>query len=192
MAALVQFDKEGTAEYQGLDAIFEYTNYDGACLDTNCGQAAAATLLTFHGKLPPQAERARAIMTAIEGRHPPDNLGGLFGTSRRRVVRICKAFGLPVKVISGEEALRRQLDQRSPVVVMLGVSGGRFLNFDLPGGHWMVAYGYDRDHVHLTNWGPMNWEEFRKGWKALVPRLIGMRLRGLVTVSNPPPPATGP
>src|SRR5262245_66413045 len=107
MAALIQFDKESAAEYQGLDAIFEYTNYDGECQDTNCGQAAAATLLTFHGKLPPQEEQAHDIMTAIESRHPPDNLGGRFGPSRRRGVRICKAFGLPVKVISGAAALPR-------------------------------------------------------------------------------------
>src|SRR5262245_4479606 len=126
MATLIHFDKGGAAEYQGLDTIFEYTNDDGACVWTNCGQAAAATLLTFHGKLPPEPARARDVMTGLEDQHPPDNFGGLFGTSRRRVVRICRAFGLPVRVIDGEEALRGNLDRRNPVVVMLGVSGGRF------------------------------------------------------------------
>ena len=35
-------------------------------------------------------------------------------------------------------------------------------------GHWTVAYGCDRDHVYLTNWGRMTWEQFRGGWAALL------------------------
>jgi hypothetical protein len=50
----------------------------------------------------------------------------------------------------------------------------------MPAGHWMVAYGFDKDNVYLTNWGCMSWEGFRQGWDALVPRLIGMSHRGLV------------
>jgi hypothetical protein len=67
---------------------------------------------------------------------------------------------------------------------MLGVSAGKFLSFDLPGGHWMVAYGFDGDHVYLTNWGRMSWQEFHAGWNALVPRLINMRGKGLVAVKE--------
>src|SRR5262249_9574236 len=99
--------------------------------------------------------------------------------SRRRVTQICHAHGLDVTPIRGEQALRAHLARRNPVVVMLGVSGGRFMRFELPGGHWMVAYGFDTDHVYLTNWGRMTWDRFRTGWSALVPRLISMRHQGL-------------
>jgi hypothetical protein len=181
MATLICPEDRCIADYQGLDSVFEYTNDDGRLQQYNCGQAAACTFLTFYGKLTADAKRADAIMAAIESAHPPDNFGGWFGTSRRRVERICRANGLRIDHIEDEDDLRKQLAAHKPVIVMLGVSAGRFLNrFDLPGGHWMVAYGYDRDHLYLTNWGRMTWDEFRGGWNALVPWLIGMRRRGLV------------
>jgi hypothetical protein len=192
MAGLIEIAAQALADFRGVPCIFEYINDDGGYVRTNCGQAAAATLLTFHGKLRPDAERARQVMAALEREHPPDNVGGLLGTSRRRVARILRAHGVRLRVVEGEEALRRELDRGHPVAVMLGVSGGTFLRFDLPGGHWMVAHGYDRDHVYLTNWGSMTWEEFRRGWAAFVPRLIGMRFRGLVAESAPSPQGTPP
>jgi hypothetical protein len=173
---------EPPADYLGTAAIFEYTNSDGSHVRTNCGQAAAATFLTFHGRLAPGAEQAHQVMAEIERYHPPDNLGGVLGTSRRRVIRICRAFGQAVLPIRGEVALKSRLGRQHPVIVMLGVPAGRFHGFELPGGHWMVAYGYDAEHIYLTNWGRMSWQEFRAGWAALVPRLIGMRFRGLAAV----------
>jgi hypothetical protein len=170
---------ERLADYQGMASLFEYTNVDGEYVRTNCGQAAAATFLTFHGKLTPCPERAQEVMTDIERDFPPDNIGGMFGTSRRRVIRICKAFGQEVEPVDGELELKASLSRGQPVIVMLSVSGGQFLGFDLPGGHWMVAYGHDAEHVYLSNWGKMPWPEFRAGWAALVPRLVGMRFRGL-------------
>lgn len=180
MAGLVSPDDPKAADYQGLDAIFEFVNDDGTCVLTNCGQAAATTLLTHYGALVPAADEPTSVLQHIEKVFPPDNLGGYFGTSRRRVTRICKAHGLRLKEVRGEEALRFMLAQRRPVIVMLGVSAGRFLGFDLPGGHWMVAYGFDENHVYLTNGGKITWDEFRAGWNGFVPRLIQMRQRGLV------------
>ena len=167
------------ANFVGLDAIFEYTNGDGTLCRTNCGQAAAATFLTHHGRLRADAANAHRIMATLERQHPPNVLGGVFGTSRRCVARICAALGVPLRQVSGEATLRASLARREPVIVMLGVSAGRWWRFDLPGGHWMVAYACDASGVYLTNWGRMSWVEFRCGWNALVPRLIGMRRRGL-------------
>jgi hypothetical protein len=127
------------------------------------------------------------VMQRLETEHPPDELGGYFGSSRRRVERIARSFGCDVDVIHGRDQLCAMLSQQRPVIVMLGVSAGAFLGFDLPGGHWMVAYGYDAEHVHLTNWGAMPWSEFESGWTRLVPRLIQMSLRGLV-LSKPATP----
>jgi hypothetical protein len=185
MARIVKPGEVLASAYQGLAAIFEFTNGDGRYRRTNCGQAAAATFLTHHGKFPAAAEQASAVMAAIERDHPPDNFGGLFGTSRRRVTRICRAHGLRLAEVHSEETLRGQLARANPVVVMLGVSPGRlFGRFDLPGGHWMVAYGFDPDLVYLTNYGTMTWEQFRHGWTSFVPRLIDMRHKGLMLAPN--------
>src|SRR5262245_30598921 len=105
------------------------------------------------------------------------------------VARICAAFGVPLREVSGEAALRACLARREPVLVMLGVSAGRWRRFDLPGGHWMGAHACDAGGVYLTNKGKMSWDEFRRGWAALVPRLINMRWRGLVARGREARPA---
>src|SRR5262249_14320712 len=96
-----------------------------------------------------------------------------------QVERICRAYDVPLREVDGEDELRVLLAAGQPVIVMLGVSGGKFWGIDLPGGHWMVAYGYDDTNVYLTNQGKMTWDEFRAGWNSFVPRLIQMRNHGL-------------
>jgi hypothetical protein len=164
--------------YHGLPSLFEFTNSNGMFRRFNCGQAAACTLLAHLGRLPARHE----LMQAVEREFPPDNLGGWLGTSRRRVERICRAFGLPLTELDGEAELRACLAKDKPAMVMLGVPGPRVLRFTLPAGHWMVAYGFDEAHVYLSNYGNMTWDQFRAGWKALVPRLIRMNGRGLAVL----------
>src|SRR5436189_2260901 len=108
MSTLVHPDGADPATYRGLPAIYEYTNTDGDLPRFNCGQAAACTFLTQRGIFAEQLdpEAARAIMTAIESENPPDNAFGWFGTSRRRVERICRSYGIEVEEIAGEEELR--------------------------------------------------------------------------------------
>jgi hypothetical protein len=183
MAGMVH-PEDPPSDYRGLPSIFEFTNSDGDCVRTNCGQAAAATFLTYHGKLLLSKDEPTQIMEALELVDPPDNLGGAFGTSRRCVVRICRRHGIRLREIAGEAGLREALGLGRPVIVMLGVCAGRlFHRFSLPGGHWLVAYGFDGERVYLTNYGHMTWEEFRHGWGGIVPRLIGMRNKGLVAVA---------
>jgi hypothetical protein len=168
------------AGYAGLGHIYEFVNADGRLTKWNCGQAAATTLLTHHGALRVCEDNPSSILCDIENVFPPDQLGGWFGSSRRRVTTICKAHGLCLKEIRGEEQLRAELTCGNPVVVMLGVSGGQLMGWDLPGGHWMVAYGFDDESIFLTNWGePMPWPNFRKRWRSLVSQLIQMSDRGL-------------
>ena len=58
MAGMITPDECDGSAYCGLASIFEYTNGDGGLRRYNCGQAAAATFLTFHGLLQSTAERA--------------------------------------------------------------------------------------------------------------------------------------
>jgi hypothetical protein len=183
MACFVNPGDRDACDYHGVGKIFEYTNYDGRRMRTNCGQAAAATFLTFHGKIPPIERQAERVMRLIEREHPPDNLGGIFGTSRRRVQRICRAYGIRTRAIEGEEAMKAHINFGNPVIVMLGVAGAKCLGIDVPMGHWMVVYGYDAEYVYITNWYQrMPWPQFRRGWDAFIPRLINMRRRGLVAL----------
>lgn len=167
--------------YLGLPEFFEFDNWDGRWTKFNCGQAAACSLLRHYGRLEAVAE----AMQAIERVFPPDNLGGWLGTSRSRVEEICRAAGIPLQETRGEEAIRENLSRLRPVIVMLGLPGRvRLLGFPLPVGHWMVAYGFDENFVYLSNWGRMAWEDFRRGWRSIVPRLIRMHHRGLVVADT--------
>jgi len=194
MSTRIYPDGADPATFRGLSSIYEFINSDGEYRKFNCGQAAACTLLTQYHIFPIdlEADLAREVMECVECDHPPDNVGGWAGTSRRRVERICRAHGLPVEVVEGEEELRHALDRNRPVMLMVGTEGPRIWKWHAPAGHWMVAYGYDANQIFLTNWcGPgMPWPEFRRRWGAIVPRLISMRNRGLVAVDqiadNPP------
>jgi hypothetical protein len=182
MACFITPTDRDAPAYHGVGRIFEYTNFDGRMPRTNCGLAAAATFLTFHSKIPPIEQRAHQVMRLIERDHPPDNLAGLFGTSRRRVQRICRAYGIRTKAIEGEAALRAHVAYGNPVIVLLGVTG-QLCGFNLPMAHWMVVYGYDENNVFVTNWGQyIGWDVFRQNWNHLFCRLVNMGRRGLVAL----------
>jgi len=170
--------------YRGLPALYGFVNADGELTRYNCGQAAACTLLTQAHAVPPAAdpEAACALMAAVEAAHPPDNLFGWLGTSRRRVERICLAHGIELDEVHGEDELRAALAAGRPAALMVELPGPVVGGWRAPVGHWMVAYGFDDRQVFLSNCGGpgMPWDEFRRAWGGLVPRLISMRNTGLV------------
>lgn len=173
--------------YRGLSSLYEFINADGTLRKTNCGQAAACTLLAHHGAATAaDPEAACALMAAVESAHPPDNLFGWLGTSRRRVERICLAHGIELDEVNGEDELKAAIAAGRPVAVMLELPGRKVWRITTPVGHWMVAYGYDDRQVFLSNCGStgMAWEEFRRAWGGLVPRLISMRNTGLAVHSK--------
>lgn len=189
MSSRIYPDGADPATYVGLDFIYEFINSDGELRQFNCGQAAACTFLTFQRVYPGDhdPEQARQIMQRIEEHHPPDNFSGWFGTSRRRVERILRTANLPIEQVDGEDDLKSAIRNRQPVIVMCGVDGPKILGrWRAPAGHWMVVYGYDASNVFLTNWsGPsMTWDEFRRAWGALIPRVISMWNKGLTTVTQ--------
>jgi hypothetical protein len=180
MAQFIDVIESLRSGFKGVGRVFQFTNWDGDLVPYNCGQAAACTYLSFRGCEAFTQDRAGQIMRQIEADHPPDNLGGWMGTSRRRVERVCRRHGVKLRPVHGEPRLKESLADGEPVIVMLGVPGPKLLKrWTLPAGHWMVAYGYDETDVHLTNWGKMPWDIFLKRWNGWVPRLIGMRNIGL-------------
>jgi hypothetical protein len=182
MPSRIYPDGADPATYRGLPSVYEFINSDGELRGYNCGQAAACSLLSFAGVLvaEPDPAVARKLMTAVEEANPPDNVGGWFGTSRRRVERICRTHGVDLDEVAGEAELRESLVAGRPVIVMVGTEGPRILKWYAPAGHWVLAYGYDDRQLFTTNWnGSIPWDEFRRRWSALVPRLIRMRNVGL-------------
>jgi len=176
MACIIRPTIADRSHYRGLDWIFEYTNQDGALSTRKCGQAAAATFLTHYGAMDPV--HARNNMAWLERHHPPDQLGGWFGTGRRRIERIMHAFQLDIIEVVGIDGLRQQLDRKNPVMLMLGMPH-QVLGVNLPGGHWMVAFGHDADRVQLTNGWPMTWGEIEVGWHSLAGLWIRMNGRSV-------------
>jgi hypothetical protein len=165
--------------YRGLPSLYEFVNSDGGMTRFNCGQAAACTMLSHFGAV---TGDARALMAAVEEAYPPDNLFGWLGTSRRRVERICRAYGIELDDIHGEDELRTKLAAGRPAALMVELPGPAVWRWRVPAGHWVVAYGFDDREVFLSNYhNPgMTWDEFRAAWNGLVPRVISMRNTGLI------------
>jgi hypothetical protein len=190
MPYLLTPDDPDNESYRGLAAIYQYINSDGKHFQHNCGQAAACTFLTHYRALPPAPppDSSHSLLSLIESRHPSDIVGGWFGTSQRRVVRICREAGVPVELVHGEEELRQSLANFQPVMVMLqSRMQKKVLGLWRPiTGHWQVAYGYDERKIYLTNNADvgMPWEEFRRDWNGLIPRLISMRRAGLRAITQ--------
>lgn len=190
-----------TTTYRGLPRLFEFVNDDGDLPVYNCGQAAVATMLRFlqdatasraSNAQPPAPELPDDLLTWVEKEHPPDNLGGWLGTSRRRVERGLRAFGHRPRAIHGEDNLRRCLEHGLPAIVSFQLVVGRFWKFDIPSGHWVVVFGYDADYVYITNWWEqrITWPDFREGWFGWVPALTNMRGTGLIVPPTRPTSGT--
>ncbi|MFO0813637.1 MAG: hypothetical protein U0796_10490 [Gemmatales bacterium] len=182
MACLFQPESPSEA-FLGQPSLFGYINGDGRLRATNCGLAAAATLLTHQGIMQPvdNSDGNNANMQKLEAEFPPNILFGLAGTSRGRVERILDAYGLEALEVDGEAALKEQLAHHEPVAVMLQVPGQQLLGMTMPAGHWMVAYAFDSEKVYLTNWcdDGMSWDTFREGWSGVIPWCINMNRKGL-------------
>ncbi len=158
----------------GVKSIWEYTN-DGAKNTSNtCGQAAIATLLTYHKLYP--AVKDGSLIRKLEKAFPPDGYLGMVGTSWQRMTSMAKNYHLKPSWGKGEADLRSWVAAGYPVVVMMDVArdqGG--WNLDR-GGHWTVVYAYDKNFYYCTNWenGPaVSAVKFRKGWNTWLHNAAG-------------------
>ena len=155
----------------GLHAITAYRNRDGKLSDTNCGLAAAATALR-HKHLFTDSD-----LSELESRFPPDILFGRCGTSKDRVCEILDAYKCRWREVEDKQALERAIKHCHPVIVMLSLPN------HTASGHWMVAYAYDRHHVHLTNYvhykDQMSWKHFEESWDSWLGYWIDMDNTGI-------------
>jgi hypothetical protein len=157
----------------GLHRLLAYRNQDGTLVEKNCGLAAAATAL-HHKHL-----YSKHNLTHLEDEYPPDILFGLFGTSKSRVCEILSAYGCRWREVRGETALKHALRNKHLVLVMLSIPTRGIL----PAGHWMAAFAYDKQCVHLTNYhrhkDQMSWSLFREGWGSTLSAFIYMQKTGI-------------
>ena len=161
--------------YRGLGSIFQYTNDGAPNKDVACGQAAIATILTHYGLKP--RDTGYTVINDVYKRYGPDNFFGTLGTSWQQMERALRGYGVPFNWYSGESGLRNALSQYKPCIIMLDVGAIPEEGWGW-GGHWVVAYGYDKKYIYLTNWngndgGKCTWAAFNKAWMGHLAQVNG-------------------
>lgn len=165
---------------RGLGSIFQYTNDGMPSTKTTCGQAAIATILTHYNIKP--RDTGYTVVNDVYRRFAPDIAWGNLGTSWQQMNRALSAYGVPYNWYSGEAGLKNALNLYKPCIIMLDVGAIPEEGWGW-GGHWVVAYAYDNNHIYLTNWngnsqkyadgGKCTWAAFRKAWNAQLARYNG-------------------
>lgn len=180
---------------QGRSSIWQWVNSDGQYQDTNCGQAAMATILTYWkwSTFTPNTtpNTVRRIEMANLGPDVPAfnqdnqwkiNFGG-GGTSPWRMQSIADAARFNYYWGFGATKMEEHIRNKWPVVVLLDVANGKAgtpqtFNTDL-GYHWVVVFAYDRKNYYCTNWAggtcAVPKGTFKKGWASGVQTIFGIR-----------------
>ena len=131
----------------GVGSIFQYTNANTQYRDQNCGQAAVATMLTYHGKYPATNDDSLQIILEKPPFNPEIPITG--GTSPGRVIHCCNNFGLNTWSLWGEAEMKKWIKARYPVIVVVDVSKVAGWGTGL---HYTVVYAYDANNYWCTNW----------------------------------------
>lgn len=157
----------------GRPNLYQYTNsgVEPHQQYNACGQAAIATVLTGLGVSP--EDPTDAVMQEVYDRFPPDILWGRFGTSFKQVERALAAHSITATWLEGEAQLVTALARGHLAVVMLDVGATQNEGFGPIGGHWVVIYAMDQEHVYVSNWpydGRCTWRSFRRAWDTIMTR----------------------
>jgi hypothetical protein len=163
--------------FAGVRRLFAYVNADGLEPRNACGPAGCATLLTHCELLPATVDSLRRV----ERTHPPDLLGGRFGTSPWRIASALRDYGVPhVQAVNRLRELKDAIADRNPVLCVIQNEPGLFGM--RAGAHWLVAHAYDRDGVYVTNFGQVHqvpWARFEALWSGAIARLARVKFRGV-------------
>lgn len=155
--------------------IYQYTQ-SASYPSNSCAQAACATLLHKHGKLPPGLS-GDAVTDLIYSTHPPE---GASGTTMTLLVEMIRAYGLNAWRGNAAEygyevirsALRTWVAAGYPCVVLLDMRYPLRRPETAYYGHYVVVFAYDENetngYVYLSNWDYKSWANdwttFKKAW----------------------------
>lgn len=145
--------------YRGKCSIYQFTNYDFPNTKNSCGQAAIATAMWSVGldkKYASDAEFAKSIWSFAP---PKITLGNLIhlqdtlGTDWRQINAAMdgygKLHGVKYTWVTGEAEIKKYLAMNLPVVIMLDTGTLKQFDYKWFTGHWVTAFGYDKDFVYV-------------------------------------------
>lgn len=178
----------------GRSSIWQWVNSDGLYKDTNCGQAAFASIMTYwkFSSYPSYKKPTVVRMIETDG-YGPDvpafsannpfkiNFGG-GGTSPRRMQSIADKYKFNYYWQFGATEMEKHLKNGWPVVVLLDIANNKAgststFNTNL-GYHWVVVFAYDSNNYYCTNWGgntcAVSKAKFDSGWYGGVHTLFGI------------------
>ena len=166
--------------YVGQQHMTWYSNDGASDEKKSCGQAAVATMLYFRGKT---TDRSIRVVRDLYFQWPADGYGGIAGTSWQRIQTMLQARGLHVHIVQGLPAIKQEIANGNPVIVMLDVGKCPEWNFQW-GGHWVVAYGYNKSSIFLSNWtnadGHTPWNTFNSAADTWLTHAGGFANYGIV------------
>ena len=139
----------------GVGSIFQYVNAPGKYSNSNCGQAAMATVLNYHFKK--AYNNKPTLPLDLERVYPPDipTIAGLGGTTNFRMQSIGNNYGLSTYQLLGQAEMEKWVGGGYPccLVVDCGKAGWKNPNgTPVSSLHWTVCYAYDSKNYWLTNW----------------------------------------
>lgn len=159
---------------RGMATIWQWVNNDGYKTGSNCGTAAAATLLTRYdrkNRFQPYATPYNAVQKLEREGLGPDVIGGAWGTSRNRMQDIANRYGFNY-AWGTKDQLEGCVAAGYPVAVMLDIANDKagYPNvYNQWGFHWVVVYAVDGNNFYVTNWptakGAILKKWFYKGWE---------------------------
>lgn len=153
-----------------------FTNEDGVFSGENCGQAAIATVLAYYKLI----SATKEAFLDLESKYKPKYCG----TDKNEIRAICRKYGLPIREMVGKNNLRKNIRAGHPVILAISPGFWHFFSIKFPSdSHWVVAYDFDDQYIHLTNTpldGKMLWRDFMYSWACWPNRLMGVACKGFV------------
>lgn len=180
----------GASGYRGVCTdMWQFDNFDFPSTFNTCGQAAAATVITYWQKSRTDAKFKKDLASFLYSNYGPNNALGMLGTSWQQVVSsVTTPYKMNWRKVSGESDLRSEINKEIPVIVMLDSERLRQRGYNYPaspvgiGAHYVVVYGYDKDFYFVSN-HPGNYisrKDFLESWNTWIHGGIDGGNRGYV------------
>lgn len=178
--------------YRGRCEIYQFTNNDFPNTKNSCGQAAIATAMWTMGlkdKYASDAEFAKSIWSYAPPKITLANmvkLEGTLGSDWRQLNYAMdgygKLYGVKYTWVTGETEIKKYLAMNLPVVIMLDTGTLKQYDYKWFTGHWVTAFGYDKDYIYVSNFpeNRMTWSELDKAFRGTLAAYHGTGGRAMV------------